>query len=79
MRRRVLIGVPLVIGAVAGVLAVVAPNPYPLLLLCLSGLFAAQTASECCPRGREEEIERIFRKLRRRERLRRLAGSIRNR
>lgn len=77
--RRLLIGLPLGIACVAGVAAVVAPNPYPLVLITLCGLFCAQAASECCPQEHEERIAALFRRARRRERWRRLVGTIRNR
>lgn len=77
--RAVLIGLPLGIALVSGVLAVMAPNPYPLVLLTLCGLACAQAASECCPREQHRQWARLRRKVRRRVRLRRLVGTIRNR
>ena len=77
--RRFLIGLSLVIALLAGTGAVVAPNPYPLVVITLCGLVGAQMAAEYCPQGHQKRISMLFRRIRRRERLKRLVGTIRGR
>lgn len=77
--RNVLIGAPLVVACLAGAAAAVAPNPTPLVLICLIGLFGAQAASEWCPRGQSFRWWLLQHKIGWLRLRRRLAGTIRKR